>query len=75
MSIHKKLAAAALSGLLSTTFVAGVALAADAVEPEKTAVTDQKAEKHSCKGKSGCGGMAPTEEKETPATPAPEEKK
>jgi hypothetical protein len=59
MAINKKLATAALAGLLSAGFMtAGVANANDHAAPkaEKSAGTEKAAEKNSCAGKNSCKG-------------------
>lgn len=56
MSVNKKLATAALAGLLTTSFMtATVAHAQDASKVEKTS-TDAVKEKHACKGQNSCKG-------------------
>ena len=58
MSTSKKLATAALSGLLSFAVMgAGVAHAADGAAMEKSATTDKKMDKHACKGQNSCKGQ------------------
>ncbi len=54
MSMNKKLATAALVGLLSAGFI--TASAANASEGEKTAASDHAMEKHACKGANSCKG-------------------
>lgn len=57
MSNTKKLATAALLGLLSTSFVtATVAQAAEGDKAEKSATAEKKMEKHACKGLNSCKG-------------------
>ena len=57
MSLNKTLAAAALAGLMSTTFIApafaGDENGAAMVKAEKT---DHVKEKHACKGQNSCKG-------------------
>ncbi len=57
MSNSKKLATAALVGLLATSVMgAGVANATGLDKIEKSASSDAK-EKHACKGQNACKGM------------------
>ena len=57
VSNSKKLASAALAGLLSVGVV-GFAQAADQADKmEKAASSDKKMEKHACKGQNACKGQ------------------
>ena len=53
MSTSKKLAVAALAGLLSTSFVAAASAES---HDAKTSKTETTAEKHACKGDNSCKG-------------------
>ena len=58
MSTSNKLATAAFTGLLSLSVMgAGMAHAADGSKMEKSSTTDQKMEKHACKGQNSCKGQ------------------
>ena len=61
MSINKKIATAALAGLLSATFMsAGIANANEpAAKAEKVEAVKTEKEKHACKGLNSCKGNSP----------------
>ena len=58
MNTNKKLATAALLGLLSTGFMtASIAHESHDKPAEKSASSDKKMEKHACKGQNACKGQ------------------
>jgi hypothetical protein len=57
MSNSKKLATAALAGLLAVGVMSTNVAQAGAHEQEKSGSMDQEKEKHACKGQNGCKGQ------------------